>query len=180
MYALPFLFLHYWTFLTLVKEREGARNSSGIFLGLNLSELSEIVLGFTKAQLMLWFVIYWKLCSPVSSGFCSSLHVSPPCSANCQYLLAFLGESPPGRRKMSIRISVLKNNYSTSPSQQVHARAQVAPAFVHVPGSLTNKHTTIVCSSHTFAGKQVQNALQRVHSGAWLWGVRLEVVLMLK
>lgn len=58
MYALPFLFLHYWTFLTLVKEREGARNSSGIFLGLNLSELSEIVLGFTKAQLMLWFVIY--------------------------------------------------------------------------------------------------------------------------
>lgn len=45
---------------------------------------------------------------------------------------------------MSIRFSVLKNNYSTSPSQQVHGHAQVAPASVRLPGSLINRCISIV------------------------------------
>lgn len=48
---------------------------------------------------------------------------------------------------MSIRFSFMKNNYSTSPSQQVHARAQVAPASVCLPVSLVTRCIFMVCNA---------------------------------
>lgn len=74
----------------------------------------------------------------------SSAHdIFPPHLTACQYLLAVLGGCPPGRRKINIRFSALKNDYSTSPSQ-IHTRAWAAPASVRLPVSLITSCISVV------------------------------------